>query len=120
MAMTISIEQVKTSNLARFYPVEDAFLKNWFKGVVNAFEAHGKLDLSRFENQAINYEFRQPPDYVNRIDFTGNGGAVLTTQQMTVEYRRSRGAFSGNDIVVLMKRLRFTARKQQPALHAES
>lgn len=107
MPVTISIEQVKTSNLARFYPTEDTFLKTWFKGVVTAFEAYGKMDLSRFENQAINYEFLQPADYVNRIDFTGNGGAILTTRQMTVEYRRTRGAFSGNDIVVLMKRLRF-------------
>jgi hypothetical protein len=114
MAMTISIEQVKTSNLTRFYPVEDAFLKNWFKGVISAFETYGKVDLSRFENQAINYEFRQLPEYVNRIDFTGQGGAILTTQQLIVEYRRTRGAFSGNDIVVLMKRLRFTHKK--PAL----
>lgn len=113
MAMTISIEQVKTSNLARLYPVEDAFLKNWFKGVVNAFETYGKIDLSRFENQAINYEFLQPADYVNRIDFMGSGGAVLTTQKMTVEYRHSRGAFTGNDIIVLMKRLRFTHKKHE-------
>ena len=113
MAMTISIEQVKTSNLARFYPVEDAFLKNWFKGVVTAFEVHGKLTLSRFENQAINYEFLQPAEYENRVDFTGNGGAILTTRQMTVEYRHSRGAFSGNDIVVLMKRLRFTPKRHE-------
>jgi alpha-L-fucosidase len=113
MAMTISIEQVKTSNLARFYPVEDAFLKNWFKGVVTAFETYGKVDLSRFENQAINYEFLQPTDYVNRIDFTGNSGAILTTRQMTVEYRHTRGAFTGNDIVVLMKRHRFSHKKNE-------
>jgi hypothetical protein len=113
MTMTISIEQVKTSNLARFYPVEDAFLKNWFKGIMTAFETYGKMDLSRFENQAINYEFRQPPDYINRIDFTGNGGAILTTRQLTVQYRRTQGAFSGNDIVVLMKRLRFTHNKRE-------
>lgn len=109
--MTISIEQVKTSHLTRLYPVEDAFLKNWFKNVVSAFETYGKVDLSKFENQAINYEFLQPADYVNRIDFTGNGGATLTTQQLTVEYRRTRGAFSGNDIVVLMKRFRFASRR---------
>jgi hypothetical protein len=109
--MTISIEQVKTTNLSRFYPVEDAFLKTWFKNVVAGFETYGKVDLSRYENQAINYEFRQPGDYINRIDFTGNGGAILTTEQMTVEYRRSRGAFSGNDIVVIMKRLRFVPKK---------
>ena len=113
MAVTISIEQVKTSNLARFYPVEDAFLKNWFKGVVAAFETYGKVDLSRFENQAINYEFLQPPDYVNKIDFTGNSGAILTTRHMTVEYRHTRGAFTGNDIVVLMKRLRFKHKKSE-------
>jgi len=109
--MTISIEQVKTSNLTRFYPVEDAFLKNWFKRVVSSFETYGKVDLSRFENQAINYEFRQPQEYANRIDFTGQGGAILTTQQLIVEYRKTRGVFSGNDIVVLMKRFRFAQRK---------
>lgn len=111
--MTISIEQVKTSNLAKFYPVEDTFLKGWFKSVVSAFETYGKVDLSRFENQAINYEFLQPEDYLNRIDFTGNGGAILTTRQMVVEYRRSRGVFSGNDIVVLMKRHRFSRKKTE-------
>ncbi|MEJ1240881.1 hypothetical protein WBG78_22235 [Chryseolinea sp. T2] len=113
MNMTISIEQVKTSNLARFYPVEDTFLKNWFKNVVSAFETYGKMDLSQFENQAINYEFLQPHDYENRIDFMGSGGAILTTRQMVVEYRRSRGTFSGNDIVVLMKRHRFSNRKSE-------
>lgn len=111
--MTISIEQVKTSNLAKFYPVEDAFLKGWFKNVVSAFETHGKMDLSRFENQAINYEFLQPHDYQNKIDFTGGGGAILTTRRMIVEYRRSRGVFSGNDIVVLMKRHRFSAKRSE-------
>lgn len=109
--MTISIEQVKTSHLTRFYPVEDAFLKSWFKNVVTAFELYGKTELSLFENRAINYEFKQSGDYVNRIDFTGNGGAILTTRQLMVEYRRSKGAFSGNDIVVLMKRMRFAARR---------
>ncbi|MGC3943638.1 MAG: hypothetical protein QM762_03715 [Chryseolinea sp.] len=97
--------------MARFYPVEDTFLKGWFKNVVSAFETYGKMELSRFENQAINYEFLQSEDYVNRIDFTGNGGAILTTRQMVVEYRRSRGAFSGNEIVVLMKRHRFSSKK---------
>lgn len=120
MAMTISIEQVKTSTLTRFYPVEDAFLKNWFKNVVAAFETYGKMDLTRFENQAINYEFLQPAEYANRIDFTGNGGAILTAERLTVEYRRTRGAFSGNDIVVLMKRHRFTQKKASAALHATS
>lgn len=109
--MTVSIERIKTSNLSMFHPVEDTFLKQWFKNVLTGFETYGKVDLTRFENQAINYEFQQRDDYKNRIDFSGAGGVTLTTQKMIIEYKKSKGIFSGKDIVVVMKRHRFTSGK---------
>ena len=92
-----------------YYPVEDAFLKQWFKSILTAFETYGKVDLTKFENQAINYEFQQREDYKNRIDFDGAGTVLLTTQKMVIEYKKTKGMFSGKDIIVLMKRHRFTA-----------
>ncbi len=105
--MYVTIEKINDTNLSRLFPVEDRFLKEWFNSVVFSFESYGKIELTPYENYAINYEFDQQ-DYQNKIEFKGNGSAVLTTEKMIVEYKKTRGSFSGKDIVLIMKRNRYS------------
>ena len=94
------------ANLSRFYPIEDKFLKEWFHEVILSFEAYGKTELTPYQNYAINYEFGQQA-YTNKIEFDGNGGAILTTQKMVIEYRhKKKGLFSGFDSIQIIKKNR--------------
>ncbi|MEJ7646706.1 MAG: hypothetical protein WKF87_19070 [Chryseolinea sp.] len=104
--MYVTIEKIEDTALSRLFPVEDQFLKEWFHSVIFSFERYGKLDLTPYENYAINYEFDQHT-YQNKIRFVGNGGAVLTTEKMVIEYKKTKGSFSGKDIILIMKRNRY-------------
>jgi len=104
--MYITIEKIEDTALSRLFPVEDSFLKEWFHSIIFSFENYGKIELTPFENYAINYEFGQQ-DHKNKIEFTGNGGAILTTKKMVIQYKKTKGSFSGKDIILIMKRNRY-------------
>jgi len=105
--MNITIEKIEDTALSRLFPVEDRFLKEWFHSVIFSFERYGKIELTAYENYAINYEFGQH-DYQNKVEFIGNGGAILTTRKMVIQYKKTKGSFSGKDIIMIMKRNRYS------------
>ncbi len=99
--------QIERNDLARFYPTEDKFLKEWFQAILHGYTCHGHTELSSFRNYEINYEFEQPREYVNRVIFHEGGTHVtLIAQKITVEYMASRGIFSRHPTIRIIKRKR--------------
>jgi len=72
------------------YPVVDRHFKEVFSGLFHCYVRNGDKDLTSYHQSIINFKFKQPGDYLNKIEFSQTG-AVLTTQKEILEYIRGSG-----------------------------